>query len=256
MRSYKYSGEVSSFFRGEKFSTGFDLCLGESGTSIGRIALLTELCRGKSVVHVGCADHLDIIEKKRAQGVWLHESLARLATRCVGVDVNREAIAYLRDGLGRTDVYVADAALRDDCGSLLQSQWDVILLPELLEHLGNPLRYLTDVVRLWGEKSAELVVSVPNAYDFDGVLAAALGRERINSDHFAYYSPYTIGRLLELAGAKPREYWLCCSGWESQEDFSLRRLLGGLRPSRVVRRLFPLLRPHVVVRATLGCDDG
>ena len=256
MKSYRYSDETVLFLQGDQFSAGFELGLGGSSLSMGRIALLAELCRRRRVIHVGCADHLEIIEKKRAQGIWLHESITRVAGRCVGVDVNRDAINYLRNDLGFSDVFIADVANGSGCQALLQEQWDVILLPELIEHIGDPLHYLTNVVKLWRGKSAEILLSAPNAFDLDGILAASRGCERVNSDHFAYYSPYTIGRLLRLAGAKPREYWLCTSGSPSREGVSLRRLLGEMRPSRMLRRLFPLLRPHVVVRATLGCDYG
>jgi hypothetical protein len=42
--------------------------------------LLTKAVEGKKVIHVGCVDHLPLVDKKIANGTWMHKMLDDKAT--------------------------------------------------------------------------------------------------------------------------------------------------------------------------------
>ncbi|MBN1190823.1 MAG: hypothetical protein JXA46_13795, partial [Dehalococcoidales bacterium] len=54
-----------------------------------------ELKKGKSVLHIGCTDHLEIIDDKNKKSNYLHMKLGEYASVLRGVDINKEAIDNL-----------------------------------------------------------------------------------------------------------------------------------------------------------------
>ena len=41
-------------------------------------------------------DHLPLVDKKIANGTWMHKMLDDKATRCLGIDINAEGIDYIK----------------------------------------------------------------------------------------------------------------------------------------------------------------
>lgn len=92
------------------------------------LGLLKELCSGKSVLHIGCADHINLIDAKRNAGTWIHGYLSQISSKCIGIDINREAIDYLRDRLGITNVMHADIIKEIPVSLLHPPAWDKVFL--------------------------------------------------------------------------------------------------------------------------------
>ncbi len=162
--------------------------------------VLVECSRGRRVLHIGFADHLPLIPTKRAEGTWLHDRLRRVAARVVGVDTNEDAVAYCRS-VGIPDVYPGSVA---EVSAQLESsdRFDVVLLGEMLEHVGDPVSFLRQTRLALAElaKSGRLVVTVPNAWDVETLLFALRGREYINTDHRYTFTPFTLAKVLTDAG--------------------------------------------------------
>jgi SAM-dependent methyltransferase len=247
--------EMSRFLKGEAFSSGLRWTIGQARLAVPtRWDVIRRTCAGKNVLHVGFADHLPLIERKHRDGTWLHGQLHSIARRCAGIDINSEAVGFVRERLGIDDVYVADVtiAIPDEVKS---ASWDVILLGEVLEHLddpGNFLRALRRSLRL--EANAKLLVSVPNATSYLSVQSALHNSECVNSDHRYWFSAYTIAKLLTASAWTPEEVIFCepSPWWRSP------RLLG--RPlqtfHRVVLSILPALSETVIVTAQPAMVDG
>jgi hypothetical protein len=151
---------------------------------------------------VGCCDHLPLIREKIAKGLYLHQALCEVAEACVGVDVQVDGIRMLHD-LGFDQVYLPDDVPPQD--------FDVCLLADVIEHVGDPVSFLRDMRR---HRFAELVVATPNAFRWRNLWP---GPEVVNSDHRFWFTPYTLCKVLVDAGYQPMDVSLCHadhSGWK------------------------------------------
>jgi SAM-dependent methyltransferase len=154
------------------------------------------ICRGRSVLHIGCTD-APFTQAKVAAGNLLHAKLETVAAKLIGIDLDEASVRWLTEK-GFRDLHVADAGrVREFLGEIGFSP-EVIVAGEVLEHLASPLDFLSGIRRAMqgGEK---LLVSVPNAFWIEGFLHVLLGREKVHPEHVSYYSYYTIAQLLARA---------------------------------------------------------
>ena len=73
------------------------------------------LVKGKTVLHVGCTDHKEFIDIKVKNHEYLHLKLMQYAKLVHGIDINREAIDYLRDKYNVTNIYYWDVTQLVSC---------------------------------------------------------------------------------------------------------------------------------------------
>ena len=190
------------YLKGQKFTN--DLCLGlkqiGSGTdAFDRLEFLRQTVAGKSVIHVGCVDHMPLIAEKRKHGLWLHEILLKSARTCVGIDINREGIDYMKEQ-GIADVYHADI-IRDEIPAQIKSRkFDYLVLGEMIEHVDNPVDFLSAVRKKFADVVESIVTTTPNAFRFQNMVASLRQRENINSDHRYWFTPYTLLKIMSQAG--------------------------------------------------------
>lgn len=67
------------------------------------------LCKDKKVVHLGACDHKDLIKPKIEAGCWLHKILTDNTKKCVGFDINGEAVSYCNE-LGYDNIFCMNMA--------------------------------------------------------------------------------------------------------------------------------------------------
>jgi 2-polyprenyl-3-methyl-5-hydroxy-6-metoxy-1,4-benzoquinol methylase len=157
-------------------------------------------CRGKSVLHVGAADAPFGIDKGRV-GALLHQKIQKVVQRLVGVDVDSKAIEALR-AFGIDNIVCADVCASDPFPG---DVFDVILCCDVIEHVLSPGVLLAACRRYMGEDT-KLVVTTINATALKPALRAFAGRESVHTDHVAYYSFATLGKLLTVAELRPVEF--------------------------------------------------
>lgn len=170
----------------------------------GRNAVLGRLVRGARVLHLGFADHAPLIAAKREQGVWLHDRVRAEAQAAWGVDINLDAVA-LAQSLGVPDLHAVDVHGPEMPALVERFAPDCWLLPDVLEHLHEPVAFLRRLAQL--APQARLVISVPNGLSLRNQLQALRGIERINSDHLCWYSPFTTLKLLRRGGYEAEALW-------------------------------------------------
>jgi SAM-dependent methyltransferase len=177
-------------------------CLSQRGRDVARawapesrtrLEILVDLCRGKSVLDIGCVDHpLSLIEAPD----WLHGQLAAVAQRCVGVDTNREGIDKMR-ALGYSAVCSDLDTIVDAVAPA--TAFDVVVAGELIEHVASPQLLLERAKELLAP-GGRLVVTTPNPYALHRVAA---GRRRIvweNCDHVVYCFPAGMVEMAQRSG--------------------------------------------------------
>ena len=209
----KFDPTTRDFLSGATFSNAHRFDLGNRGRAPRRVERLVEICRGQRVLHVGCCDHLDLIRGKVEQGVYLHQQLCGVATRCVGMDINAKGIALLRE-LGFPAVHLPDDVPDDD--------YDLCLLADVIEHVGDVVAFLESMQRY---RFRQLVVATPNAFRLRNFLSRG---ELINTDHRYWFSPYTLCKVLADAGYAPQRVELCHSDYVSGKGALLARVLDAL----------------------------
>ena len=203
------------YISGEAFSNGraFDFVFEDEDSHYrSRTDVITELVRGKQIIHVGCVDHdVTSIEKKISKGKWLHKELHEAAERCLGVDINQEGVDYIKSTLGYSDVMVADVT-GNLAAELANASWDYFLLPEVLEHINNPVDFLQRIHANFRGNVGQLVITVPNAFTPDNARYARKGKEVINTDHRYWFTPYTLSKVVVAAGFKVNRITMCRHG--------------------------------------------
>jgi hypothetical protein len=239
----RFPESVSQYLAGDAYSNGLDILFELDGADRvyrSRSDVLAGMCAGKDVIHVGCVDHdVSSIVKKQKRNKWLHGVLCASARRCYGVDIEEEGIRYLREELGYTDVAALDI-IEQPNETLDTTQWDYLLVPEVLEHVNSPFDFLAGLHGRFSGNVGKLVVTVPNAFARENFRHAVKGVEIINSDHRFWFTPYTLGKLAVLAGYAIDNITMCRHGKVKRRSFIKNRYY-----SR-----HPLLRSDIV--ATLS----
>lgn len=166
-----------------------------------RLAFLVDAVKGKRVLHLGCCDHIDIIEQKIANNIWLHGLLCDASELCYGIDNNQEAVDFLTNK-GWKNIYCADIS-RGIPEEVRQQHFDVMILGEILEHINDPAAFLKQLHSFF-DYEYTLIITVPNAFTLDNWKNVMNNFERINSDHRYWFTPYTISKICYEGGYKTK----------------------------------------------------
>lgn len=170
-----------------------------SSHSVNREEYLLDISRGKKVLHFGFLDS-PFSEERIQSGELLHLKLKKVASQLYGIDSDQVSLDRYRQLTGDKNNAAGDIQREMQDGADSHT-YDIILVPEILEHIGNPGRALANLKQLCVKGSGtRLCVTVPNAY-YAGVFLAALdGDEIVHPEHYYYFSPATLRKLLHDAG--------------------------------------------------------
>jgi len=245
----KFDEKAASYLKDEAFSSSLYVPISGNERHVpDRLGIIEGLATGKNIIHLGCADHLSLISKKIENNIWLHGRLRNCAKRCLGIDINREGIEYLRDRIGINDLVCADL-LNDEVDEIKGNKWDYMVIGEVLEHLDNPELFLSNLRKKFKANIGKLIITVPNAFFWLNFRNALAHRENINSQHYYWFSPYTLAKIIISSGMTPEDFRFC-EPIPVRNDYKARlniRLLIG----KFLLKRFPALRETLVMVASL-----
>ncbi len=163
---------------------------------VDRRRYLPERATGKRVLHLGCVDE-GLTAERTGTGMLLHEELDSVTAELTGVDVSVDGLALMESVLpGR---YVHGDI--EDLGSLELPDAELVIVAEVIEHLGAPAALLSGLNTYLGQTGATALITTPNAfgwrYQATGVI---LRREMTHPDHRLIYTPRTFVHAIELSG--------------------------------------------------------
>ncbi|MFA5987831.1 MAG: class I SAM-dependent methyltransferase [Candidatus Paceibacterota bacterium] len=116
----------------------------------------------------------------------------RLGYRVYGVDFDRGAIETAKDIFGLKEVYVGDVDFA--LSKWGRSYFDVITLYQVLEHVDDPTKFLSNIKELLND-GGYLSISVPDRNFWDKMKPGDKPPR-----HFTRWDPESLGRLLESVG--------------------------------------------------------
>lgn len=240
----QFENDVLGHLTGTSFSNGLVLKIcRDVDPIIDRLSIIENICRGRKIVHLGCVDHLPLIENKIRNNTWLHSRLCASATRCFGIDISGEGIEYMKDILGYDDTISADITI-ENINELLQNQWDYMVMGEILEHVDNPCDFLKTIEERYSKNIDRLIITVPNAFSWQNIAHTFHHEEFINTDHRYWFTPYTLGKVITQAGMKVDQFFFC-----EQFPSDIRKFPRISHPKDMLRRR--ILKRYPATRTTL-----
>lgn len=200
------------YLAGNRFSDHYNMTL-EENILLCRNDRILDIVRGKSVLHVGCCDHKPLITSKIQSHTWLHGLLEENCSYVLGVDIDKEAVDYVNsEGFSKNKVYCADMLSDSFTESIPKKMLDYVLFGEMIEHVDNPVQFLTrarENLKRYGF-NGKYIVTAPNALAL--YRTARDEKERVNSDHRYWFTPYTLSKVLYRSGIKPEEILFASNG--------------------------------------------
>lgn len=160
-----------------------------------RKGFTTEFCRGKRVLHIGCVD-AGMMKLRIKQNNYLHGHIGEVATEVIGADIDQEGLDLLTtEGY---EVHRLDIESDAEALAKLAARVDVIVIPEVIEHLNNVGLALGNLRDSGFE--GDILISTPNAYSWRAIHTMGQKTELVHPDHNYWFSPTTLRVLLEKHG--------------------------------------------------------
>lgn len=171
-----------------------------------RIEAILKYSLGKTIIHLGAADHIELIDKKIKENIWLHDLICKSSKDVIGFDINEEAVTYI-NSLGWSNIYcvdmVNDAAHAKKLLAAQKKKWDYLLAGEILEHINNPVEFLSQLNENYRNCVKYIIITVPNAFRISNIKSTLQGMEGINTDHKYWFTPFTLCKVAAEAGMSP-----------------------------------------------------
>lgn len=162
-----------------------------------RADLILRWVSGPDVLDVGCAGHVP----RPGSRQWVYGRLHERYPDAIGVDISRENVELLR-AHGFAGVRLGDAQALD-----LDRRFDTIVAGEVIEHLGDPGRFL-DGAREHLKPDGRLILTTPYAFGLLnwGYALLRYPTSCINPEHTLWFCPSTLKELVRRAGFRV-EHW-------------------------------------------------
>jgi len=198
-----YDDVTKDYLLGNSFSNGGIIHLTKNSSDIiYRDDYLLDIARGKNILHLGFVDHIPLINEKIEKGNWLHKKLVDVSNLCYGIDINQEGIAYIKNKYGYENLYAVDIVSDDIPADLIDTKFDYIFIPDVIEHIGNPVDFLKVIQDRFRDNAENIILTTPNAFRWNNFENSFKRIEIINTDHRFWFSPFTLSKIVTDAGYK------------------------------------------------------
>ena len=108
--------------------------------------------------------------------------MKRRIKKVVGVDIDKESIDHLIQNYNMSDIYNVDLVTtpQEKIPFLKDAPFDFAIMGEIVEHLDNPVEFLSKLRTEHGKLFKKLIVTVPNAFNYNVLKHWNRGNETIN----------------------------------------------------------------------------
>jgi len=230
--------DILGYLNGKKFHNGLLVDIPYSDLMF-RNNYLLNISKEKKILHVGFVDHLQLIDKKIATNNWLHNKLVKVSKKCIGVDINKEGVEYLQKKYKIENIFALDILNDEFPSEIANEQYDYLLLPDVIEHIGNPVLFLSKMKKRFPNVN-RFVITTPNALRLDNIKYAFKSKECINTDHRYWFTPYTLSKILIDSGYELHNILFA----EHASRLSRRKII-----KNILIKKYPMLRDTIVIEA-------
>jgi 2-polyprenyl-3-methyl-5-hydroxy-6-metoxy-1,4-benzoquinol methylase len=212
-----------------------------------RVGFMASHCRGKRVLDIGCLDETAL--EKRDTEEWLHRRIGAVARSVIGIDLSdRLPVEGVVTGLN-SRIMKGDGTNPD----IASAEIDIIIAGEFIEHIPNPLDFLTTICTRYPGR--EMLLSTPNGTSFANALLGTIGREAQHRDHLMTSTYKTLNTLCLRAGCRDWDiipYRFYATEMLLQTTGAKRIAVRAVEAAiRLYERFFPLRSFGYIVRMTL-----
>lgn len=200
------STEGERYLSGEVFTDYGRFAAPTQSQFSSRIDCITSLVQGKKILHIGFCDHQPLLEERIAKSLWLHAHLIRVGTRCVGIDIDEDAVANVGRVTDIADIFAGDVT-QPGLEIITNEAWDVVVFADVIEHIPDPRQFLGSFMKHYGTHVSNVLISVPNCQRIGSMKGALTGSEMINSDHSAEYTLFTLAKLANKSGLNQLKFY-------------------------------------------------
>ena len=198
-----YDNLTEKYLLGQSFSNGAIINLDSMKVNtLYRDDYLLKLAKGKNILHLGFVDHIPLIDEKIKRGNWLHKKLMDVSNICYGVDINEEGIKYIQENYKYEDLYVLDITSDVIPKKILDTKFDYIFIPDVIEHIGNPVTFLSSIRERFKGNTDKIILTTPNAFRWNNFMNTFKNIECINTDHRFWFTPFTLSKITIDSGFK------------------------------------------------------
>ncbi len=168
-----YAAEYRKLYQGQAGPNAADLLVQKARAAVLVSFLQSSLPKISSHLDIGCS-----------AGLLLANSQQAFGSQPTGVEPG-DAYRLYAQGQG-----LAVFASLDELAAAAPRRFDLVSLAHVLEHIADPVGYLTNLRENWLGLDGWLLVEVPNLYAHDSFEVA----------HLVSYSPHTLGQTLQKSG--------------------------------------------------------
>lgn len=155
-----------------------------------RFKLIEQAVSGKRVLDVGCVDHH---ASKEEESEWLHRVVVESASDVVGLDFEKREVEEL-SARGYKVIFGDAEEVK------LDMKFEVVVAGELIEHLSNPGRFLSNM-RDHLVENGTIVLTTPNPFYPKRLMEIVWsGKAGVHPQHVMWYCPTTLAEILRRAG--------------------------------------------------------
>lgn len=167
---------------------------------VDRARLISDYCEGKTVLDIGCVNH--VIENTKPDN-WLHGKIKKVAKSLTGIDYLADAV----DQLNKSDYSVLCADVTKPFP--LSEKFDVIVVGNLIEHLTN-FEGLFENLNHWLQEDGVLLISTANPFYIEQYFYSAFKNDiLINPEHTCWIDPVALDQLARrFHFVTQKVYWI------------------------------------------------
>jgi len=237
-----YNDLTRSYLLGDRFNNGGVISLvSQKSDILYRDDYLLEISRNKSILHLGFVDHIPLIDEKIKKGNWLHKKLMDVSSLCYGLDINEEGIKYIQDTYNYDNLYAIDITSDSIPERILNTKFDYILIPDVIEHIGNPVAFLQSIKERFKDNAEKIILTTPNAFRWNNFINTFKNIELINTDHRFWFTPFTLSKIVTDA-----EYEINSLGYFEHGKLSRRQIF-----RKFILNRYPAFRDTLIIDINL-----
>jgi hypothetical protein len=163
---------------------------------------IQSLSSGKIIVHLGCTDWPNQIEQISKQNL-LHIKVLDVAERAIGVDVDIDGINHLEQLFSDEDFLCGDISASSKIQQdLIDYDPDLLLIPDVLEHIENSRDFLVGIEKVLAKTGAVGIFTTPNAFALKTFIPVFFGLDFTHPDHCSIHNEFTIAHAMNDANLK------------------------------------------------------